>query len=274
MDTKKVAVDGLQIAYHEQGSGRPVVFVHGNSCSKAVFQKQLNSELAEKYRLLALDLPGHGESDRADQGADAYWVSFYSRHIAGFCRELGCPDAVLVGSSLGGHIVLESLPLLPEARGAAILGAPPLHNPPRMTEAFLPNPCIVLAFKEELTDDEIAQWGRLLYGPDIPVPEFSAPDLRQTDPRGRGALGDCVMSLGLRDEVEIARNTPFPLAILHAENETLVSLDYIRGLALPNLWRGEVQIIPAATHILQWERPESFNALLGQYLADLAHQPA
>ncbi|RLA00888.1 MAG: alpha/beta hydrolase, partial [Gammaproteobacteria bacterium] len=55
-----------KIAITESGSGETcLLFIHGNSSSKSVFSKQLSSDLAKKYRLIALDLPGHGDSDNA-----------------------------------------------------------------------------------------------------------------------------------------------------------------------------------------------------------------
>src|SRR5690349_10408510 len=46
-------------------SGTAIVFVHGNSASSLAYQKQLESSLADHYRLIALDLPGHGSSPAA-----------------------------------------------------------------------------------------------------------------------------------------------------------------------------------------------------------------
>ena len=50
-----------KIAYLDtKGSGFPIILVHGNSCSSAVFRKQIDT-LKDKYRLIAVDLPGHGK---------------------------------------------------------------------------------------------------------------------------------------------------------------------------------------------------------------------
>ena len=49
-------------AYESAGTGRPIVLIHGNSASSRVWQKQLEGPLGRKYRLIAIDLPGHGDS--------------------------------------------------------------------------------------------------------------------------------------------------------------------------------------------------------------------
>jgi pimeloyl-ACP methyl ester carboxylesterase len=51
------------IMVEEAGDGDlPVLLIHGNSLSREVFRKQLGGALSRKYRLVAFDLPGHGES--------------------------------------------------------------------------------------------------------------------------------------------------------------------------------------------------------------------
>jgi pimeloyl-ACP methyl ester carboxylesterase len=45
-----------------------------------------------------------------------------------------------------------------------------------------------------------------------------------------------------------------------------VSLAYLRGVAMPTLWRGEVQVIPGAGHAPQWEQSQTFNALLNEFV--------
>lgn len=60
-----------------------------------------------------------------------------------------------------------------------------------------------------------------------------------------------------------------PLAILQGEGEQLVSLDYLRQLAIPSLWRGTIQIVPGAGHAPHAETPQAFTGLLEQFIADL-----
>jgi pimeloyl-ACP methyl ester carboxylesterase len=64
--------------------------------------------------------------------------------------------------------------------------------------------------------------------------------------------------------------TCWSAAILHGEGEQLVSLGYLQGLTIPTLWRGAVQLIPAAGHAAHQEAPETFTHLAEQFIADLA----
>jgi len=57
------------IAVRSRGTGRPIVLVHGNSCSSRSFELQLAGELARSFRVIAIDLPGHGDSAPAARAA-------------------------------------------------------------------------------------------------------------------------------------------------------------------------------------------------------------
>jgi pimeloyl-ACP methyl ester carboxylesterase len=62
------------LAVEESGQGSiPALLIHGNSSCRAVFRNQLQGPLAENHRLIAFDLPGHGQSgDAPDSHAELH----------------------------------------------------------------------------------------------------------------------------------------------------------------------------------------------------------
>ncbi|MEQ8661518.1 MAG: alpha/beta fold hydrolase, partial [Gammaproteobacteria bacterium] len=69
---RHVNVDGRRIAYVEMGSGRPIVFQHGNPTSSYLWRNIL-PRLADLGRCIAIDLVGMGDSDKLeDTGPDSY----------------------------------------------------------------------------------------------------------------------------------------------------------------------------------------------------------
>src|SRR5690242_3554348 len=89
------------------GRGPTIVLVHGNSCSSRCFERQLESALARRCRMIAIDLPGHGDSPPAADPDTGYTLPGYADALLKVARELDATGAVFVGWSLGGHIVLE-----------------------------------------------------------------------------------------------------------------------------------------------------------------------
>ena len=271
MDVKKVAAGGQGIAYVESsGSGPAVMLIHGNSASKQAFAAQLTGDFGQKYRAVALDLPGHGDSDQAAEPEKTYHMPGYAAVVAEVAQKLGMTDGVFVGWSLGGHIVLEAHNLLPDAAGFVIFGTPPLAFPPDMDNAFLPNPAMAAAFAQDLTQEQMEGFAAACLAPDCThdLAPYVA-DIARTDGRARATMAASIAPDGYQNEVEIVRALQRPLAILHGEHEQLVNAKYISALEIPTLWRGAVQIIPGAGHTPQTETPHAFSTLLSDFVDEV-----
>jgi pimeloyl-ACP methyl ester carboxylesterase len=270
MDEKTITVGGQEIAFLQtQGSGRAVVFVHGNSSSSRTWRQLMAGPFGQRFRCLALDLPGHGQSAPASDHA-AYSLPGYSGVLAGFARAVSADDAVVVGWSLGGHIVIEATPDLPLAAGFFIFGAPPVASAAQMAEAFLPNPAINTGFSADVSQDAAQVYARnfTATGSALPLGDFVA-DILRTDGAARQGLGASIGEGRFADEVEIVKTLDRPLAIIQGEGEQLVNLSYLQQLTIPSLWRGAVQVIAGAGHAPHEEVPQEFAGLLEQFINDL-----
>lgn len=250
--------------FESSGEGRPILLVHGNSASSHIWQKQLQGPLGAKYRIIAIDLPGHGASSPPPNPASDYSGHGYAAAIAAVARELGLVDAVVVGWSLGGHAVLNAAALLPMAAGLMIFGTPPVGRGPEGFAGF--KNLSPTAFTAAPTDAQIDEWVHTAFAPGYaPIPDFILEDFRRTDGNARACLGAVAQAGGLADEVEIVRNLKIPLAIVQGGEEQIVDLGYLQRLPAPTLWRGAVQVVAGAGHSTQWERAETFNALLDAF---------
>lgn len=270
MPERSMGIAGQRIAYTESpGTGRPVVLVHGNSSSARTWQPLLTGPFGERFRCLALDLPGHGRSAPAAR-PDAYCLPGYAEVLTDFARATDAAGAIFVGWSLGGHIVLEAAPDLPEAAGFFLFGAPPVGTPAHLAEAFLPNPAMNVGFTAQADTAAALSYatGFLAPGSALPLDGFVA-DILATDPVARAGLFNSIGEGRFADEVDIvARLTP-PLAILHGAGEQFVSLEYLRRLAVQNLWRGAVQVLAGAGHAPHEEAPQEFAGLLSRFVTDV-----
>ena len=268
MTTKTIQVNSLSIAYRESsGKGSAALLVHGNSASSRVFQPQLESPLGEKHRLVAIDLPGHGESSNASDPATTYNMPGYADVVVSVAKQLGLEQAVFVGWSLGGHVVIEAMPRLPQAAGFMIYGTPPLAFPPDMAQAYLPNPAMAAAFQPSMTDAEADAFSLACFKPSATeIPRIFHEDIRRTDGQARVGLAASIRPNGYLDEVIAVAQMTASLAIVHGEQEQLVNAAYIQSLTMPTLWRGSIQMIPNAGHAANWEQPEQFNALLEAFI--------
>ncbi len=65
MDKKKISIDDKEIAYHQQGSGEPIVFLHGNPTSSYLW-RNITPYLHDQASCISMDLIGMGDSDKLD----------------------------------------------------------------------------------------------------------------------------------------------------------------------------------------------------------------
>jgi len=93
------------------GSGDPVICLHGLGGTKASFLPT-TAALAEDYRVIAMDLPGFGESGKPLRAA--YDAPFFAKSVIGLLDELEIDRAHLIGNSMGGRVAIEVGLLYPE----------------------------------------------------------------------------------------------------------------------------------------------------------------
>ena len=268
VDEETVAVGGQEIAFRQSpGNQRTVVFAHGNSSSSRPWGQLMAGQFGQRYRCLALDLPGHGRSAPASNHS-IYSLPGYAATLAAFARALAAEDAVIVGWSLGGHTAIETAPSLPEAAGFLISGTPPVASAAQMAEAFLPDPALNVGFS--VSQDQALAYASSFVapGPALPLDEFVA-DILSTDGDAREGLFASVGEGRFADDVDIVATLRRPLAILQGENEQLVNLGYRRQLTIPALRRGAVQIVAGAGHAAHEEAPQELAGLLEQFIADI-----
>jgi pimeloyl-ACP methyl ester carboxylesterase len=271
MKTRKIDAPNGAVAVHESaGQGPPVVLIHGNSSSSRVFSRQLDGPLGQRFRLIAVDLPGHGASDDA-KDPSAYSLPGYARAVRAGIDALGIDEAHFVGWSLGGHIALEMAPDLSNPRGFVIFGTPPLTSGEAMSEAFLPNPAMKVTFQESVDNTEASAYVAAFFRPGFAdIPPFFLDDVLRTDGRARSNLGASIQLGEGRDECKVVRDLKVPLAVLHGGEEQLVNRRYLESVTMPTLWRGAVQIIPEAGHTPQCETAETFDALIEAFVKETA----
>lgn len=99
------SADGVEVAFEVRGRGSPtIVFVHGWSCDRSYWDAQL-SEFASRYRVIAVDLAGHGDSGL---GRDRWTMEAFADDVVAavdaVCGSEG--RVVLVGHSMGGDVIV------------------------------------------------------------------------------------------------------------------------------------------------------------------------
>lgn len=256
------------------GDGLPLLMLHGSGASRRVFDLQLHSALAERHRLILMDLPGHGESGDAHQPAHTYTLSGLADCVATVLRTLGIERTAVFGWSLGGHVAVELLHHHPDITGLMLMGAPPVaRGPVSMLRGFHANWDMLLASKERFSARDVERYAYLCYG-DNPPPEMLEA-IRRTDGRMRSFFSRSMMRGDGADQRRTVEETDIPVAFVTGEFDPFVRRSYIAGLDLRNPWDGSPILLANAGHAAFRDAPEQFNVLLLRFAADArAYRPA
>ena len=96
-------VNGLKINYEEKGEGDLIVLLHGWGSNIKLFANLIDL-LAKKYRVVAMDMPGFGESDEPKEVWD---VGSYVDFVIDFIKGYGVSEVMLLGHSFGGRVIIK-----------------------------------------------------------------------------------------------------------------------------------------------------------------------
>ena len=254
-ESKFVDVDHLKVHYTNYGKGESALFfVHGWACDETVWADQAPA-LAEKIRVITIDLPGHGQSEKPQ--TISYDKDLYTRAIDGVITDAGVKSAILVGHSNGTPFTVYYYRKFPNKVKALIVVDGPLR-------AF---------FNKETME------------------KFIGP-MRQNYPEAAGRFADAITKpmkdAGERDKIKaMMLKTPQHVAVSEFEatvDENLwkpdkVDIPVLMILAKQPAWGPEYEqfvrkLIPKldwqtwekVSHFLMIDKPREFNAAVWQFL--------
>lgn len=252
-----------------RGDGFPVVLLHGNSTCKEVFRHQMSGPLASRFRMIAIDLPGHGASGDAYAPDRTYTFSGYADAVAEALEIMGINRMAIVGWSLGGHVGIDLMASLPGLAGLMIVGTPPIGTTLEAIQAgFRPNPELLATVGQvELSEAQRTSFAALI-GFDPDDLEFHAA-LRRCDGRARASVFADLLSGQASDQRVTVETVPVPLAVVNGAEDAIVEPRYLSHLAYANLWNGQCFLLPRIGHAPFLEAPEIFNEILLRFAAEM-----
>ena len=138
---------GLKINYSDSGSGRTIVLVHGYLESGKVWEK-FAERLYPYFRVLIIDLPGHGQSDAS---GDINTMESFAEAIKEMLDVSDVRKAFLIGHSMGGYAILAFAGLFPEyLSGYSLFHSHPYADTPETIEKRKQNIKIAGEGKKEI----------------------------------------------------------------------------------------------------------------------------
>lgn len=131
---KLLTVEGLQLHVVEKGSGQPVVLIHGAFGALQDYTATITDKLSRKFRVIAIDRPGHGYSEAPPDG---HYLITQARLIRNAAKALGAERPIIVGFSYGGAVALtHALEHGADTGAVVLINAPAVEWPGRIDFLF------------------------------------------------------------------------------------------------------------------------------------------
>lgn len=264
-----IAPDGARIAYDDIGAGRPLLLLHGLMAHRGFFSRQ--HELAEQFRLISVDLRGHGETRSPGERPT---IEQLADDVSGLADALDLEDAIGVGWSLGASVLWQVLagPAARRFAGSVVIDMTPcVMNDADWRLGLSPDACE--ARRQAIESDFQAfatQAGQAIFAPsagDALAEEarWAGEEFAKNDAAAISALWSSLVAQDFRDRLGRIGQ---PTLIAHGAHSHLYGSDTADhlGVALPN---SRILQFECSGHSPHFEQPELFNRAISDFAASL-----
>ena len=258
---------GTRVVYYDHGTGPALLLIHGMFGDFLDWEPVL-APLSETYRVVALDLPGFGESDKPDV---RYSMEFFTEVLGTLAEELALQDVTVIGNSFGGELAVILAAARPEKVKALVL---------------VSTGGLTLRGEEELAliEKNFCEANLLALTPEYHELMFSPIFARRSEQARRyiekqnrklarpdynayaRVLAQCIPLAARMDIRGYLAKLKCPTLLLWGENDRVFP-PVIAEEAVKRLAKGELRVVPDAGHAPQLDNPGEFVAELETFLA-------
>ncbi len=248
-------VDGATIHWSSHGSGRQaLILVHGWTCDESSWKEQVPA-LSKSYRVITLDLPGHGKSGMPKN----FTMEVFARAIEAVRVEAKVDKAVLAGHSMGTPVIRKYALMYPERVSALVIVDGLVQLPAAGVQPGQPGrgpiPVVNLAAREAMVKG--------MFGP-ATTPALQQHILKMMmgapEATAQGAMNATWDQSQLSDQ-----KITVPVLAVFAGTRALATEQAVKTL-YPN---AEYFTIPETAHFLMLEKPAEFNRMLRAFVDTL-----
>ena len=262
----KVHVNDVDLAYSDEGQGAPIVFLHAFPLNRTTWEPQV-AGLADRYRVITIDLRGHGESDAPMW---RYTLDQFAEDVKGLLDHLAISNATFVGLSMGGYILFALYRKYPTLIRALVLAD-------TRATADVPE-----AKAARFSMAQVAYRRGASALADLMIPKLLGPaslthrkDLQEqlrtviTGNQVSGMIGSLMAMEERPDSTPLLATLTMPTLIIVGEHDAASPPDEVEEMSR-HVPGAAFVVIPGAGHLSNVENPEAFNAAIRTFLETIS----
>lgn len=273
---RSVTVNGLKLAYQEWGdpNAPPIVMLHGFGVSGHMFD-EFAERMQDRYRLLALDQRGHGDSDWSEAGD--YSREAFVEDLEGFRKALGLEKFVLIGHSMGGLNAVSYVNRYPGHATALVL----VDVGPESSKEGVDNIVRFTRGPDELDFEEFVQMAHR-FNPRRTLENIRERMRHRLKPTESGKWTwkfdkrfrqpDSGLTVGWRlssDELwQLFRNIAIPTLLVRGAESDVLSAE-VAERCVQEMPAARLVTIPGAGHSVPGDNPDAFTEAVASFLAEV-----
>lgn len=265
----RLSINGLMLNVEEAGSGPPLLLLHGFTGSHATWQRH-QPRLAAHFRLIALDLPGHGQSEAPGEPG-RYDLTFCEQDLVSLLDRLGIERAAVLGYSMGGRVALHFAIHRPERVSGLVLesATPGLVSPEERAARVESDNALADFIESQGVAAFVERWEKLPLWESqqrlsAEVREGQHAARLKNNPRG---LANSLRGLGTGVQVPLwERLGELKMPVLLMAGELDAKFSQLASQMHLQIARSKLVIVPEAGHAIHLEQPAEFEQQVIEFL--------
>jgi pimeloyl-ACP methyl ester carboxylesterase len=268
--------NGCKVSYIDEGNGAEcILFIHGLATFAKSWHKNIEG-LKDKFRCIAIDLPGNGYSDKGDY---AYGVHFYAACVYDFMQLLKLKKVILCGHSMGGQIAMTLLLNAPDAAEKLVLCAPAGFEQFNAFEKSMYRSAIGLADffstdESNLRKSIHSSFFQNAHQADGIIEDLVAILRHYPSSKYKKMLDACVQSMMDEPVYNNLHKIKQATLVIYGDRDALipnklihpVSTQQMALTAIKKMPHAQLEMIPRCGHFVQWEQAQIVNTLIANFL--------
>ena len=260
-----VHINGVNLAYSDQGQGHPLVFVHAFPLNRRMWEPQVQT-LSTTFRTITIDLRGHGESDAPMW---RYTMEQFADDVIGVLDHLSISQATFVGLSMGGYTLLALYRTYPQRVSGLVLADTRAEAD---TEDVRTGRMSMAQIAYQKGAETIAK---------LMLPKLLSSETVTTKPHLVEVVHSLITTtkiseivgdlIGMADRpaaTDLLPTIACPTLVIVGEDDVATPPTDVQLMA-ERIPQARFEIIPHAGHLSNLEQPEAFNHALNTFLQPL-----